>query len=294
MLTTAKIKVCVIGIIASSLVLLPSLDAMKGKGLSYKKVAAEDRKAAFLAAQVLCSLRDCVCSCLPCGDDDYRDYGVTLKNMRAFGSALPCIFPRAKATETSYHDAVVKSRDSLIFKKRLEYLVEKLLLEKKYSERAAVVFDIDETCLIKLKDDGGPEQWMRVDCVWDFYKKMQENNITCIFLTSRLQSHSVSHIYDYTIAQLTFAGFDNGFLICLPENENAKAGVAFWKSLWRDYLTECCGITILATLDDKLENLMGAYVGIGLHVPYIPDDYGLYFDFPSYFDWGKQSFLDDL
>lgn len=281
MLSTLRKLFCTIGFIALGLAVSPLLNAMKDQALSYEKVEIEDRRADAFAVRVLCSLRNCVNSCFSCEDDDYLDYGVTSKSIRAFGYSMPYFFPKAKATETSYPDTVIESRNYLIFKKRLEALSDRLLLEKKYSERVAVILDIDETCLIKLKDDFGPDQLMRVDCVWDFYKKMQEYNVICFFLTSRLQKHDMPNMYDYTIAQLTAAGFDRGFLICLPENKEAKSDVAYWKSLWRDYLTECCGVTILATLDDKLENLMGNYVGIGLHVPYIPDGCGLCFDFPS-------------
>ncbi len=127
---------------------------------------------------------------------------------------------------------------------------------KDMAPNPTVIFDIDGTILISK----GFRRVFRLDCVLCFYQKLIEAGVNCVFLTARN-----INIANFTQGELRALGYNKGRFICLPDSSIRDIGK--WKMSERVKLSE--KLTILATLDDQAENLVGDCLGVALRMPEI-------------------------
>jgi hypothetical protein len=157
----------------------------------------------------------------------------------------------------------------------------KKILSDRYSAGGpyAVVFDIDDTCIRFAKKEGS---YKPVAIVRDFYHWVASQGWRALFITARWQKAGEAYRTTQLIAarDLCSAGYRNINLeniICRdyqtyqehsrsPENKASLVGA--WKEGQRKNIATERRATIIATLDDKLENLQGTNLGESIHIRY--------------------------
>lgn len=200
-------------------------------------------------------------------------------NLQAwFGDFLRCGCCHSVDT---FEIVIDQSVDFLAFNDRVRASIQKKIVAilevasevKRQGGWPAVIFDIDGTvfyCNSKTKTER-PIIEKPIAAVLAFYNVLQEKNISCIFLTARLEQfagETKRHLRQVGYRRwenfISMNSFDR--ILCVPSDDGfALNSVRSWKEEKRRKLSS--QYHIIATLDDQSENLKGACVGIPVKIP---------------------------
>ncbi len=170
-------------------------------------------------------------------------------------------------------DFEITDQDKIDYNQKLSDLLDPIynfLLQQQEmfpETKFAVVFDIDDTSFY-------PQSVVSNAAVFDFYHKLKKTGFVVLFISAR----PIAHL-DISREQLATAGYtDYSDLIHISKEEIdwirqrgvpslISKQIGAWKASKRAEAEAKNSIKILATLDDKQDNLIGDACGIPIWVP---------------------------